>query len=637
MSALSEQMTLVKTLARSAARQGDALIAAAIAALDNSVTLPPLPQEIKAPQSVGKQSFEFAPSPVPPPGFPTLTEPTPPPPAQTQDVDAFTRTLDLSPPTLGAVRIASARPGPPPTFPEALSAVDWTATPLESLPLDPPNPPTLLDLTPLGGSWSGVGGEPDPHVHFADPPPPPPDFDENRFDDTVNAVLGELEPGGIGTLHAQTLAAVLPDWIVALRAALHAEIQERTSGLSAAITADLNARLQEAVTQERQRLQAAVREAGTAGGWTLPAAVRAALMQQAQRDGLALEQTAANHRAVQDAELALQQSRLVMDLYTKFRSTVLMLQIQEAQLLNRAFDLARRYATAKTAALIKAFESGQLLKADIGYQIDRVKLQQFEGRLQIALAHQAVAQARIQAEQARQAVNAEQVRQLEAEEAALDLAAETYAGEVAALNQELRRREAQLQGFEAQVRAVAARGDAREARVRALQAEIEGDRARQAAELKKIDFFEAAVRGFAARAQAEKTRIEVNVQRNAQVIEEFKAKVRTALFPVKTSLDKGRFDLKVYQAQADEFVRKIELALKQAEQEIRRLHAVTQLNEGVTETYREAVGEVAAADLERMAAMAAINLDAAKVMEGMAGAAMASLNSVVSNVAVMTE
>jgi len=67
----------------------------------------------------------------------------------------------------------------------------------------------------------------------------------------VNAVLGELEPGGIGTLHAQTLAAVLPDWIVALRAALHAEIQERTSGLSAAITADLNARLQEAVTQER--------------------------------------------------------------------------------------------------------------------------------------------------------------------------------------------------------------------------------------------------------------------------------------------------------------------------------------------------------------------------------------------------
>lgn len=93
----------------------------------------------------------------------------------------------------------------------------------------------------------------------------------------------------------------------------------------------------------------------------------------------------------------------------------------------------------------------------------------------------------------------------------------------------------------------------------------------------------------------------------------------------------------MYQAQADEFVQKIELALKQAEQEIRQLHAVTQLNEGVTETYREAVGEIATADLERMAAIAAINLDAATVMEGVAGAAMASLNSVVSSVAVMTE
>lgn len=618
-------------LARQSAWQSDEMVGAAVGSLDEPITLPGFPTSpVDSGLSLeGGQNGLTTGLGDDPFGFETVVAPAAPPSAKTTDLGVIEAPDLSSPPATTPIHVSSVHLGAIPTAPLAPDAVDLETAPSVALPWTPPTNPALVDVTPL----TDVTLDVDLTTDFPDTPLTA-TFDEAAFATAFEHALGAL-PAGLPDSVDAPVRHALPLWLEQLRAGLAAETQQRVTGVSAALLQRLDAQMGVWIAGEQARLATATASA-TESGWGLPSALDNALRQQAQREQTRLEPLALTLTVTKTAELALQHAQFVTELYAKFRETTLELKLQETQMLLRAVEFARRYAQAQNRVLLKVFEGGKLLQADVNYRRDGLRLKRAESELEIALAKQLLARAQIGVEKARGMLTDAQTEQLETEEAALGALSEGYAGEVAALRNEQRRREITLQWFELQVRLALAKGSVREAQVRAFQAEMTHDAAQQAAELKKLEYFNEQVAAFEDQLAVIERADAANAKRNDYVLSEYKARVRERLFPLRTALLKNEYDLRAYQASAEQFIATKDLEIKRTAYDIEALRDERSLDEVVHDLFREVVRDEADQELSRLDALARSYLDAAGVMAGMSEAAASSINTLTDSMLTQT-
>ena len=392
---------------------------------------------------------------------------------------------------------------------------------------------------------------------------------------------------------------------------------------------ELRERLTTRLVEEKARVQSALQERS---GWLTPQAVigaRSALIDQIASAWAAYAEEQTDIQAVQDALEIFEACGLLSQTIITY---IQQLKTKEVELILDAHKAALIYAKQTVAALLKKHEA--LLKTvELKSQIEGAKLKRYEIELKIALAEFELARRKFQAEEdANIDLNSVKVKELAAEMTNQQQAARRVAALMEASQAELAFLQIPVDIFGLEVKQFNAEIDAQEAKVLGLVAEIEGDEAKVSGQLKRVEGYETEITGFQQMIAAKKAVIAAQSTRNQGCIDEYSLRVDAELAPLIKEIMQKTYAVKVYEYQTDDLLQKLRLEMEYEKfvAEYREKQLEGQLE---TQEYTQKINfEHKKTNLDRIKAIAEVNLDGAGTMAEMARGAMSAINAVASAV-----
>lgn len=558
-----------------------------------------------------------------PPSFPTIRT--------AQDVqmgplgpiDTIDATFDEPEPVINLPTFAFTKPSPLGEFNEDIPDIDDSVDIPDSPTLEYPDAPTLIPIdTTVGDDMQDIVIPPmDVHA---------PDY-SNVFSDSFLAqfTAGKSAIPDADGYATGLLERLFPQWQSTI-VGLESRINGVLAGTQTALTDTFDGWLYEIargrIIAESDKAIESLDEQTKATGWDLPGATRAAGVRRIQEALQQALQAAALDVYTKRTERELQHLQYVMGQALPLHQAAVALFSAAFDMSMKAYDAAIKYAD---TAMRFAVEVYRLKQQDYALELTLIDKQIaiFRALLDAELAKTKVIEARLQVERMKLEVNQQAVQlytsQLEAQRTKVGI----YQQQIAALEATITARKLPLDVFESKIRAFAAKATAKRDEYSIVDAQIRADEGALKGELAKLDVYTSKAQVFSTLIEARSKKIDGQIQRNRQVLEEFKVKQDAEVQLTQIDESVAKHSLDAYVAMANVYIAEAEQLRAAADLDFRQ----TLENNKFAMTEKELEYQRQFKNLEielaRVRATAELQLSAAEVQGRVGSAAMSVMNT----------
>ena len=321
--------------------------------------------------------------------------------------------------------------------------------------------------------------------------------------------------------------------------------------------------LRSRIATERDKAVQAVDDASVVAGWDLPGLVRAAGQKRIQQESTASLNNAALEVYVKRADRELQHLQFVMQVVPPLQASAIALFGQAWGMQMQAFDGALRFADTaiKFAHAVYALKQRDF-EIEQGLLESQIRI--FEALLKAELAKADITQKKLEIERLKESINKDQIELYTAQLQGQETKARLYASQIDALRQTIAARKLPLEVFSAEVDAFGKLADAKRAEYAMVEAQISGDKAKTEGELAKLRVYETKANVFGAVVGAKSKRIDGQIQRNQQILEEFKTRMRAEVDLTQIDATIAAHSLDAYKAMSAVYIAETQAELEQA-------------------------------------------------------------------------
>lgn len=380
------------------------------------------------------------------------------------------------------------------------------------------------------------------------------------------------------------------------------------------------------IATERDKAVQAVDDASVAAGWDLPGLVRAAGQKRIQQDSAAGLNNAALEVYVKRADRELQHLQFIMQVVPPLQSSAVALFGQAWGMQMQAFqgalsfaDTAMKFAAAVYQLKQRDYELAQGL-------VER-QIRIFEALLKAELAKADVTQKKLEVERLKAEINQQQVSLYTAQLSGEETKARVYASQIDALRQTIAARKLPLEVFSAEVDAFGKLADAKRAEYAMVEAQISGDKAKADGELAKLQVYKTQADVFGTTVAAKAKKIEGQVQRNNQILEEFKARMQAEVQLTQIDESIAKHSLDAYKAMSAVYIAETQAELEQAKFAFQKSLEDARLELDQTKLSFERQFRALEIEMNRVDATARITLAGAEVQARTGQAAISVMNT----------
>lgn len=431
--------------------------------------------------------------------------------------------------------------------------------------------------------------------------------------------------GGLETLLAHSesnddlLTALLPEAIRVLKKMFKQKYQPVL-----AFHAALQQRLTERLEGERNRALAALEDTS---GWERPVAVQTALRAAAGQWLNAWARQTNSQFETKTQEITLEFVEACGSLLAALLDGIQGLKAKEVEHWFSAYRFAMTYAKRKVALAVKRHEI-QMLPQRLDLKRAEAAQTVYEAQMMVASLRFEVAKAKLQAEESRQENDAALIEQYRQDANSAQRNVALWSKMLAVQRAEIKARQAPLDAFDLKAKAVDQQLDGHQALVELRLAELDGDAALIDARKARVEAFKAEQQGVDTKISALQQVVEMQIDRNEAVIAEFEAKAKAILASIEHKALKEQYNLRVYEAQANDVLTDANIALEKASA---ALEFESRRQEGLLEAYEMTSKqniERMEFELDRLKAVAESKIRGADIVERMATGAMSAANGV---------
>lgn len=550
---------------------------------------------------------------------PVVEAPAPAPPTRGERFD------EPFPEPLPVDRLALAPDAEPPVL--ALPAFDYPdIAPLEDLDVELPEADVGLELPPPpdlravpAPSLMDLGDLPEVNIDAARPTfaaiPSLAPFPEGVFGRTFDRLSGEIA-GQVGGL----LAPVRDGAERAIDAALRALLDGAEFPGPATLAARLAA-LREDVLGFTGALAG-----GTRSGWALPGPTRDAVRASALQWLASTERQTESALLTRKIELRAEWVNSLRALLADILSTLQGLRLRHAEQVLDAHRFSLRYAKKVTGALLKAFEAENFDRYDAVLARAGAELSLAEAELKMGLTRYALIKARQKREAALQECNELAVLRLEVASDRQEQQVRVYAANVAALRARVEAQKLPWRLYLLHAKTLAAWADAQGAARQMAVATVEADEARLTAASAELKRFKAQIEAFEVQSRALETASDARQDTAEGVLDEFSARVKSALHDSEVGILDGQRAVTEYRARARAFETEAKLERARRKLALDRANAVGEFEADAMRANRELALELASLALDRDRALAQAFETGAGQLAEMANAATSAMS-----------
>ncbi|MER2583735.1 MAG: hypothetical protein ABTR20_13545 [Candidatus Competibacter sp.] len=413
---------------------------------------------------------------------------------------------------------------------------------------------------------------------------------------------------------------------------LSARVNGILGGTATALTDTADDRLYESlrtrIAGENDKAEQALNEASQATGWDLPGAVRAAGGLRLRQD-LAVELSKAALEVYgKRTDRELQHLQFVMGLANDIHGAAITLFGSAFGMQMQAFQGALQYADAAIKFATTVYELKQR-DFELLQRLTDTQVRIFEALLKAELAKTDVTKAKIDIERLKSELNHDLITQYTAQLQGEETKARVYASQIDALRETIAARKLPLEVFLANVQGFSALSDAKKAEYALLEARISGDKAKVEGELAKLKVYQTKAEVFSTVTGAKAKKIDSQIQRNQQILDEFKTKMQAELQLVQIDEAIAKHSLNAFEAMAKIYIAESEERLNQAKFDFQKNLETMNLELEQTRFAYERQFKNLEVEMTRVKALAEIQLSGATVQSHVGAAAMSVMNTMV--------
>ena len=384
--------------------------------------------------------------------------------------------------------------------------------------------------------------------------------------------------------------------------------------------------LRSRIATERDKAVQAVDDASVVAGWDLPGLVRAAGQKRIQQESTASLNNAALEVYVKRADRELQHLQFVMQVVPPLQASAIALFGQAWGMQMQAFDGALRFADTaiKFAHAVYALKQRDF-EIEQGLLESQIRI--FEALLKAELAKADITQKKLEIERLKESINKDQIELYTAQLQGQETKARLYASQIDALRQTIAARKLPLEVFSAEVDAFGKLADAKRAEYAMVEAQISGDKAKTEGELAKLRVYETKANVFGAVVGAKSKRIDGQIQRNQQILEEFKTRMRAEVDLTQIDATIAAHSLDAYKAMSAVYIAETQAELEQAKFDFTKKLEDAKLKLEQTSMAFDRQFKALEIEMTRVKATADISLAGAEVLARTGQAAISVMNT----------
>lgn len=539
------------------------------------------------------------------------------------DIDTIDATFDEPEPTITIPSFSFDKPSALGDFNESIPDIDGS--------VDIPNAPTLAEpdaptLIPIDTS---VGDE------LQDIVIPPLDIKEPGYANVLSdSFVAQFAAGKAALPNADDygnslVSRFFPQWQPTINQ-LSARINGVLGGTQTALTDSFDGWLYETartrINDESQKAIEALDEQTTATGWDLPGATRAAGIRRITEAAQQALQTAALDVYTKRTEREVQHLQYVMGQALPLHQAAIALFAQGFDMSMKAFDAAMRYADTAMRFSVEVYRVKQQDYIMALSLIDK-KIAIFQALLDAELAKTKVTEARLTVERLKAEVNQQNVQlytaQLDAQRTKVDI----YQKQIAALEATITARKLPLDIFESKIRAFAAKASAKRDQYTLVDAQIRASEGELKGELAKLDAYTTKANVFSTLVGARSKKIDGQIQRNRQVLDEFKIRQDAEVQLTQIDAAVAEHALNAYVSMAHVYIAESNQLLEAARLDFQQVMEQSKLDLANRQFAMDIEFKNLEVEMTLMKATADMQLSAAEVNGRVGSAAMSVMNT----------
>ena len=606
--------------------EANSMLGAATAMVNNAVSIlygysPDYPSETITVSDSGYSFSSGFNSEEKPPSFPTIRTPNAVTMGALSDIDTLDDTFSETEPTLNLPTFDYTVPTKLSSFTKTAPDIDESVDIPEAPTFSYPDLPTLLTLnTDIELSDLVIPGH-----NFTNP-----SYNNILSDNFYTAfTAGQAKLPNYDDYGNQLVNRFYPN----VQAAMQALISRASGildGTQTALTDNHDQHyyelLRSRIATERDKAVQAVDDASVVAGWDLPGLVRAAGQKRIQQESTASLNNAALEVYVKRADRELQHLQFVMQVVPPLQASAIALFGQAWGMQMQAFDGALRFADTaiKFAHAVYALKQRDF-EIEQGLLESQIRI--FEALLKAELAKADITQKKLEIERLKESINKDQIELYTAQLQGQETKARLYASQIDALRQTIAARKLPLEVFSAEVDAFGKLADAKRAEYAMVEAQISGDKAKTEGELAKLRVYETKANVFGAVVGAKSKRIDGQIQRNQQILEEFKTRMRAEVDLTQIDATIAAHSLDAYKAMSAVYIAETQAELEQAKFDFTKKLEDAKLKLEQTSMAFDRQFKALEIEMTRVKATADISLAGAEVLARTGQAAISVMNT----------
>jgi hypothetical protein len=418
------------------------------------------------------------------------------------------------------------------------------------------------------------------------------------------------------------------DQMAALESKL-AQYIEGGTALTPQIEDQIYERTKSKVDAEYKRVHKTAYADAAKRGLTLPDGALMSALQEARQAGANNNAAAAAEIAIKQAELEQQNVQFAITTSSQLRATVMSAALSYYGSLVSLNGQALDYAKTVLSAMIEVYNS--LVKAfEAKLELYKTEAQVFEVKMRAALAVIEIYKAEIAALEALTRVDLAKVELYKGRIEALGLLADVYKTKVEAVVSQASLEKMKIDLFGAQVQAFGVEAQAKNAEWQGYSAAIGGQEARMRAFGEQVRAYAARVEAYRTTIQAKSTQMEAITSHNRNLTAQYAARVQAYSAKVDAGAKLAATQIEHNRTQLQSFQAAMNAAEANAKVNIEYWRARANLVVKEFEAVIQAAVETARVSSQSARGVAEVAVAGAKVYEGLAGSALAGMNTLVS-------
>lgn len=448
-----------------------------------------------------------------------------------------------------------------------------------------------------------------------------------------NAAYRDVYPGMVATLEAGMDSALLrfnPKYHTQL-AAIEAQLttyMEGGSGIPTAIENAIYERAKSKDMAEARRTGRAAIEAAASNGFTIPPGAATAgmhLARQAAADNLA---RSANEIAIKANDVLRDNLRFAVTTSASMRQWALSASLAYHGNLIQINGQALDYAKSILGAMVQVYNlSLEAYKARMDAY--RAEAQVYDTRVKAAMSYVELYKAEIDALQALTNVDRAKVDMYRSQIDAVNAYAQFYRTQVQTVVEQASLEKLKVDLFRTNVEAYIATVQGKKAEYDGYSAALNGEEAKVRIYSAQVNAYSAELSGFKTSIEAQSEVIRAQALTNQARATQNKAKLDSYSTVVQARGEKARLELDVQRAELNAFDSQVKATIATVSLQADVYKAKSQIILENTKLEVETLIKNASMNIERARTVAELGISSAKVYEGMAGAALSGMNTLV--------